>query len=205
MNAAQLQNTTHLEPITVYTWPSGNNRQLASSLLGSIIPMYTWMNWVCVGSDIYQTRYTTCGGVLSSIAKTALVCPWLSYSGITLPIDKVHTLSLIMYTSRCPNKTAYTASLLKSSGPFSRILNTCSLALNLAASAHWVEWFFLFLFLQQVVCKQSTKTRPPPAGLSVPVGARWGLSMVQTDQSLPFFFLFLFQHMDQIHQTQEFP
>lgn len=33
MNAAQLQNTTHLEPIAVYTWPSGNNRQLASSLV----------------------------------------------------------------------------------------------------------------------------------------------------------------------------
>lgn len=33
MNAAQLQNTTHLEPIIVYTWPSCYNRQLALSLV----------------------------------------------------------------------------------------------------------------------------------------------------------------------------
>lgn len=138
--------------------------------------MYTCMIWVFVGSDNYQTRYTTCGGLLSSIAKTAFVCPWLSYSGITLWINKVHTLSLIMYTSKCPNKTAYTASLpISLHRPFSGIFNTCSLASNLAASAHWV--------VISASCKQSTKTGLPPAVFSVPVGARWGLYTVQTDQS----------------------
>lgn len=34
-----------------------------------------------------------------------------SHRGITLWINKVHTRSLITYTSECPNKTAYTASL----------------------------------------------------------------------------------------------
>lgn len=78
--------------------------------------------------------------VISSIVKAAFVCPWLSYR-ITLWINKVHTLSL-MFTSKCPNKTAYTTSLPNSlHRPFLWIFSTCSLASNLAASAHWVVIF----------------------------------------------------------------
>ena len=60
MNAAQLQNTTHLESIIVYTRPSGYNRQLALSLARLHYNSYVYMYEL--GSDSnYQTRYTTCG------------------------------------------------------------------------------------------------------------------------------------------------
>lgn len=67
-------------------------------------------------------------------------CPWPSYSGITLWINKVHTRSLIMYTSKCPQKL-HTLLL------FLKVFTDSS---NLAASAQHD--------FQQVVCKHFIKT-----------------------------------------------
>lgn len=73
MNAAQLQNTTHLEPIIVYTWPSGYNRQLASSLVRQYYS-YVYMYELGFGRfwQLSNKVYNMWRGVLSSIAKTAL-------------------------------------------------------------------------------------------------------------------------------------
>lgn len=97
MNAAQLQNITHLE---------------------SIIPRLTRLSHSCVhvftvllrGCDSHRRQYTTCGGVLSSTAMAACVRPWLWCRGM----DPKQAHAPIMFTSNCPeNKktTAYTASV----------------------------------------------------------------------------------------------
>lgn len=84
--------------------------------------------------------------VWRSIAKTAL-CPWVSYSGVTLWINKVHTLTDNVYI-RVSDKTAYTYSLPKSlHRPFLRILTLevtsfqfgcmCSLS-DFSSSCPWI-------------------------------------------------------------------
>ena len=173
MNAAQLQNTTHLEPITVYTWPSGNNRQLAS--LGSNTPMYTCMNWVFRVSDSFQTKYTTGGEVLSSIAKTAFLLCVHGSRTVALHYGSTKcTLSLIMYTSKCPNKTAFIAFWTKS-------LQTTLMNFQHTLTCLYFGWIcslsnFFFIFFVASCRKQSIKTRLPP----VSVGAGWGLCKVWT-------------------------
>lgn len=93
MNAAQLQNTTHLEPIIVYTWPSRYNRQLASSLVWRY---YSYVYTYELGSGIkHGTQHVE--RVLKFHSQNCFVCPWLSYSGVTLWVNKVHTLTDNVY------------------------------------------------------------------------------------------------------------
>lgn len=100
-------------------------RQLASSLVRQ---HYSYVYMYELGFHRFRQLptnvYNMWRRVISSIVKAAFVCPWLSYS-ITLWINKVHTLSLIMYTSKRPNKTAYTTSLPNSlHRPFLWIFST---------------------------------------------------------------------------------
>ena len=142
-----------------------------------------------VGSHNHQTKYTTCGErVLSS--KLLCVSMALKQWHYITNQQSARTHSLIMYTSKCPIKTAYTASLpwkvsTEPSGGFSA----------LACFYFWQNLLTESRGFQQVVRKQSIKIRTTAS--KSPVGARWGLQKVQTDQSLPL----MSQRIDQTHQT----
>lgn len=143
MNAAQLQNTTHI-PWAYHGLHVTFMLQQATCLephSAVLLLCIHEQTGIFVGCDKYQTRYTTWRRVLCSTAKTAL-CPWLSYSGITLWIDKVRTLSLInVYIQmskrnciHCFFTQTYSQTILVN-------FSAHPLASNLAASAYWGEWF----------------------------------------------------------------
>lgn len=107
MNAAQLQNTTHLEPIIVYTWPSGYNRQLASGLVRRYY-FYVYMYELGFGrfGQLSNKVYNMWRRVLSSIAKTAVclcvcVCVCVSMALVQwyyiMDQQSAHTLTDYVY------------------------------------------------------------------------------------------------------------
>lgn len=103
MNAAQLQNTTHLEPINVYTWPSGYNRQLASSLVRRYYS-YVYMYELGFGRFWHLSNkvYNRWRRVLRSVAKTAVcVCVCLSMALVQwyyiMDQQSAHTLTDDVY------------------------------------------------------------------------------------------------------------
>lgn len=132
----------HLEPINVYTWPSGYNRQLASSLVRRYYS-YVYMYELGFGRFWHLSNkvYNRWRRVLRSVAKTAVcVCVFVHGS---------RTVVLHYGSTKCthahwwcihPNVQIKLHTLLLHR-PFSWIFRTLLLAFNLAASAHWVEWF----------------------------------------------------------------
>lgn len=99
-------------------------------------------------------------------------------------IDNMCTLSLIMYTSKCPDKTAFTASLPKTSSQTTRRLETFAHFLyNLAAFA---GGFFFIIITSSKLSVNSPLLKTTAGRLfSAPAEARWGLYKFQTDQSQP--------------------
>ena len=180
MNAAQLQNTTHLEPISVYTWPSGYNRQLASSLVRQYYS-YVYMYELGFGRFWHLSNkvYNRWRRVLRSVAKTA-VC-------VCVCVHGSHTVVLHYGSTKCTHSHWWCIHPNVQIKLHTLLLQTILVDFP-ARSYLLLIWLHLLIELsdfQQVVCKQSITRGPPPAVFSVLVEARWGLHKVQTDQSLP--------------------
>lgn len=89
----------------------------------AVLLIHKW-NWVFGRFWPWSNKvFNMWRGVWSSMAKTAL-CGHGSRT-VVLQYGSTKCTHSLMYTSKCPNKTAYTASLLKNR-PFSWIFSTLS-------------------------------------------------------------------------------